>query len=98
MLKVVLRYTDCLQDGRNVFRILADNNAKILKTRKGFSIHPKITIVVKDYNELNLLISELNCNCSYEVRVVKTKIMNSQEYIKTILPTLREKRKENKQC
>ena len=76
MLKVVLRYTDCLQDGRNVFRILADNNAKILKTRKGFSIYPKITIVVKDYNELNFLISELNHNCFYEIRVVKTKVIN----------------------
>ena len=76
MLKVVLRYTNCIQDGRNVFRILADNNIKILKTRKGLSIYPKITIVVKDYNELNFLISELNHNCFYEIRVVKTKVIN----------------------
>lgn len=76
MLKVVLRYTNCIQDGRNVFRILADNNVKILKTRKGLSIYPKITIVVKDYNELNFLISELNHNCFYEIRVVKTKVIN----------------------
>lgn len=83
MLKVVLRYTNCLQDGRNVFQILADNNVMILKTRDGWSIYSKITIVVKDYNELNFLISELNRNCSYEVRVIKTKIINSQECIKT---------------
>lgn len=83
MLKVVLRYTNCLQDGRNVFQILADNNVMILKTRDGWSIYSKITIVVKDYNELNFLISELNRNCSYEVRVIKTKIINSQKYIKT---------------
>lgn len=68
-----MKYTDCLQDGRNVFNILAIRNVEILKTRQKSSIYPKITIRIKDNNELNQLISALNRNCTYEVRVVKVK-------------------------
>lgn len=79
MLKVVLKYTDCLQDGRRVFNTLAHYNVAILKTKCGLcSIEPKITIVVRDWSELNDLVSALNCNCSYEVRVVKTKIIKEK--------------------
>ena len=72
-MRAVLKYTNCMQDGRNVFRVLADNNVEILKTRPGLSIYPQITIRIKDYNELNQLVSTLNKNCTYEVRVVKVK-------------------------
>ena len=72
MLKAVLRYTDCLQDGRNVFGILAENKIKILKTTS-FLDHPRITICVDDYDQLNKLLFKLNANCQYEVRVVKVK-------------------------
>lgn len=72
-MKVVLRYTDCLQDGKNVFNTLAIKNIEILKTKRGISIYPQITIRVNDTNELNQLIAMLNRNCSYEVSVVKTK-------------------------
>ena len=74
MLRVVLKYTDCLQDGRNVFNVLAMNNIEILKTKiKSFSIYPRVTIRVKDYKELNDLISQLNQKCIYEVAVEKVK-------------------------
>ena len=74
MLRVVLKYTDCLQDGRNVFSVLAMNNIEILKTKvKSFSIYPRVTIRVKDYKELNDLIFRLNQKCNYEVIVEKVK-------------------------
>lgn len=74
MLKVVLKYTDCLQDGRNVFNVLAMNNIEILKTRvKSFSIYPRVTIRAKDYKELNSLMSHLNQKWTYEVVVEKVK-------------------------
>ena len=88
------RYTTIYLELQNSnCRFASDHSSQIYRTSIDLE-----QLNIKDYNELNLLISELNRNCSYEVRVVKTNIMNSQEYIKTILPTLREKRKENKQC
>ncbi len=74
MLKAVLQYTDCLQDGRNVFTVLARNGVTILKTRD-CGIHPLVTIVVKDYHHLNDVVAKCNATCSYEVRVVKTKFL-----------------------
>ena len=73
LMKAVIKYTDCLQDGKNVFNTLAIRNVEILKTRQGLSIYPQITIHIKDNDELNQLISALNRNCIYEVRVVKVK-------------------------
>jgi hypothetical protein len=79
MLKVVLQYTDCMQDGRNVFNTLANHSVAILKTQsRSWTIYPRITIVVRDYPELNDLVCALNCNCSYEVRVVKTKMIKEK--------------------
>lgn len=70
----VLEYTDCLQDGRNVFRVLANRNIEVLKTKqKAYNIYPHITIRINDQNELNQLLSDLNRNCKYEVRLVKVK-------------------------
>ena len=77
----VLKYTDCLQDGRNVFRVLANRNVEILKTKQGCSIYPKITIRISDQNELSQLLSDLNKNCTYEVRLVKIK---SERRIKSV--------------
>lgn len=82
-MKVTLRYTDCLQDGRNVFSVLGRRNIKILKTRRGFSIYPKITVVVKTYTELNELLNDLNRTCEYEVSVVKV-----HRHIKDLLQEL----------
>lgn len=79
MLKVVLQYTDCLQDGRNVFHTLANYGIVILKTRlRSWTIYPRITIVVRDYPELNDLVCALNRNCIYEVCVVKTKMIKEK--------------------
>lgn len=69
-----MEYTECMQDGKNVFRVLAAHNVEILKTKqKADSIYPEITIRIKDNNELNQLIRALNNNCTYEVRVVSIK-------------------------
>lgn len=70
----ILQYTECLQDGRNVYRILAKNNAEIVKTvRKCGSIYPKIVIRVEDINELNDLLEQLNDFSIYGVRMLKIK-------------------------
>lgn len=74
MLKVVLQYTDCLQDGKNVFSVLASDNIMILKTKSSsYSTKTKITILIDNYDELNKVIHDLNKTCLYEVRVVKVK-------------------------
>ena len=74
MLKVVLKYTDNLQDGKNVIRTLTENKILILKTCSPiFSINPRITVLFKDYNELQSVLHQLNCNCSYEVVPIKIK-------------------------
>lgn len=73
----VLKYTDCLSDGKNVFRVLANRNVEVLKTKQGASIYPNITIRVNDQNELSQLLSDLNRNCIYEVRLVKIKAERS---------------------
>lgn len=81
MLKAVLKYTDCLQDGRNVFSILAAQNIRILKTRTPcLSIYPRVTILIEDYQELNKLLCTLNYSCNYEVRVVKTIELKGKKY------------------
>ena len=85
-MKVVLEYTDCLQDGKNVFSILAANDVEILKSKKIYwSIEVLVTIRIKDGNELNKLIYELNRNCKHEVRVISVKFEdNFLERIKRI--------------
>ena len=70
----VLKYTDCLSDGKNVFRIIANRNIEVLKTKqKSYDIYPQITIRIDGQNELSQLLSDLNKNCIYEVRLVKVK-------------------------
>lgn len=73
-MRAILRYTDCLLDGKNVFRVLSENNVDILDTKQWpWSICPKITIHIESHRELNKLLYELNRRCTYEVRLVKTK-------------------------
>ena len=75
VVKAILQYTD-LGDGKNVFSTLAQYDVSVLKTTTPwFSICPKITIKMNDYSELNELVSALNRNCIYEVRVLKTKVI-----------------------
>ena len=73
MLKVVLKYTDCLQDGRVVFGVLAAHKVEILHTRSFLTMYPRVTIRIKDYDELNDILYDLNKQSSYEVRIVKVK-------------------------
>ena len=73
MLRVVLKYTDCLQDERNVFRVLAAHKVEILHTWSFLTMYPRVTIRIKDYDKLNDILYDLNKQSSYEVRVVKVK-------------------------
>lgn len=70
----ILRYTDSMQDGRNVFAILARGNAKILKTfrKSKYTIRPSVVIRVDSFDELNKVLVELNESCNYEVSVDET--------------------------
>ena len=79
MLQVILQYADCMQDGKNVFRILSDFNTTILKTEKKPHYRTQVTILVKDNNTLNLLMSTLNRDCHFEVIIVERKELQYTE-------------------
>lgn len=73
-MKVILQYTDCMSDDKNVFGILARNNVEVIETKqKWFSIYPLVTIRVKDTNTLNKILEQLNEKSVYGVRIVKVK-------------------------
>ena len=74
-MRAVLRYTDCMQDGRKVFLALAKMGIRVLETKK-CGIHPEITVFVENREKLNKLIALLNQNCTYEVSIVKTRDSN----------------------
>ena len=73
MIKAVLRYTDCMQDGRNVYAVLTSKMVPIIRTSRSWSMYPKITILLRDYEHLNNILNILNTKCTYEVRLVKYK-------------------------
>ena len=82
-MRAILRYTDCLQDGKNVFRVLAENDVEILRTKqRSYSIYPEITILIANQQKLNELLGKLNCGCTYEVRLMKTQKGNVCDYCK----------------
>lgn len=73
-MKVILQYTDCMSDDKNVFGVLARNNVEVIKTeQKKFSIYPLITIRVKDTDTLNKVLGQLNEKSVYGVRIAKVK-------------------------
>lgn len=73
-MKVILQYTDCMSDDKNVFGVLARNNVEVIKTKqKQFSIYPLITIRVKDADTLNKVLEQLNEKSVYGVRIAKVK-------------------------
>ena len=77
-MKVILQYTDCMSDDKNVFGVLARNNVEVIGTKqKRFSIYPLITIRVKDTNTLNKILEQLNEKSIYGVRIVKVKLNKS---------------------
>ncbi len=71
MIKAILRYTDCLQDGRKVFTVLTNNKITVVGTKYNWSMYPRVVVLVKDYDHLSSLLHELNTSCTYEVRLVK---------------------------
>lgn len=73
-MKVILQYTDCMCDDKNVFGVLAINNIEIIKTKQGqYSIYPLVTIRVKDTDTLNKILEQLNEKSVYGVRIAKVK-------------------------
>ena len=74
-MKVVLEYTDCLEDGKNVFYTLSKyDDVQILNsTNKLGTIYQKITIRINSQNELKKLICDLRNNCIYTVKVLSVK-------------------------
>lgn len=86
----ILKYTDCAQDGKNIFGILSKNNVTILKTkRKQFDIYPEIKIKIKDTSELNKLLYELNEVSIYGVSLMKIK--SEEGFLKRFIKGLFEK-------
>ncbi len=71
-MRAILQYTNCGQDGKNVYKELAANGIDILNVKEfPFSINPQITILIQNRPQLNELIYKLNHCCTYEVRLVK---------------------------
>ena len=71
MIKAVLRYTDCLQDGRKVYEVLTNNKVIIVGTKRSWSMYPRIVILLNNYDQLSSILHELNNKCTYEVRLLK---------------------------
>ncbi len=80
MVKAVLQYTDCLQDGKTFFSVLSNHTVIILKSKSSLcSTAVKVTVIMRDYLELHKLIGQLNRQCTYEVRVVKVKTVKEKK-------------------
>ena len=71
MIKAILRYTDCLRDGKKVYTALTNNKVTIVGTQRSWSMYPRVVILVKDYDHLSCLLHGLNASCTYEVRLLK---------------------------
>ena len=82
-MKVILQYTDCMSDDKNVFGVFARNNVEVIKTKQGrYSIYPLVTIRVKDTDTLNKILEQLNEKSVYGVRIVKVK--SDKSFIKRL--------------
>lgn len=66
-MKVVLKYEWKSRDTKIIFSILAKKKIKIIKT----SDYGEVTIYIKNYDDLNKLIAELNSETTYGVVVRK---------------------------
>lgn len=70
-MKAVLKYTDCSDDKRLVYGILAANNIIVIKEIHSLLLCPKVLISIKDYSELNNLVRKLNEKTYYGVSIVR---------------------------
>ena len=82
MIQATLRYTDLLEDGQMVYKVLTANKIPIIKTKPAIllSIHPKIIVLFKDHNELSDVLYQLNDECRYEVALLKCKNVKENNY------------------
>lgn len=75
-MRATIEYTDhlILRDGKKVFQVLAENNVKIIKTKLGtFVSQTRVIIEVKNYDEINMLLAELNRRCTEGVKLIKVR-------------------------
>lgn len=68
-MKAVLKYERSSRDTKTIFSILAKKKIKIIKT----SDFGEVTIYIKNYDDLNKLVAELNSETTYGVVVKKVK-------------------------
>lgn len=68
-MKAVLKYERNSSDTKIIFSILAKKKIKIIKT----SDFAEVTIYIKNYDDLNKLVAELNSETVYGVVVKKVK-------------------------
>ena len=68
-MKAVLKYERNSRDTKTIFSILAKKKIKIIKT----SDFGEVTIYIKNYDDLNKLVAELNSETAYGVVVKKVK-------------------------
>ena len=81
MIKATLKYTDCLQDGKNVFRTLVDNGAEIIATKppRACSIYPRVIVLFNNTKHMYDTLYSLNRMCIYEVTLVKFKHLKEKK-------------------
>lgn len=75
-MRATIEYEDHLisRDGKKVFQVLAENNIKIIKTKLGtFCSQTRVIIEVKNYDEVNMLLAELNRRCTEGVKLIKVR-------------------------
>ncbi len=75
-MRATIEYNDYLisHDGKQVFRVLAENNIKIIKTKIGtYCSQIRVIIEVNNYDEVNMLLAELNRHCAGGVKLIKVR-------------------------
>ena len=81
MIKATLKYTDCMQDGKNVFRTLINNGAEIMVTKPArfYSICPRVIVLFNNTKHMYETLYELNRMCNYEVALVKYRYLKEKK-------------------
>ena len=73
-MRAVLEYTDCLNEGNKVYKVLAQHKILVLNNScVRVDLHRRVTVYVHDWDELNALVIDLNTVCHWQVAIIKTK-------------------------
>ena len=81
MIKATLKYTNCLADGKNVFRVLVDNGVEIVATKPPLfcSICPRVIVLFNNTKHMYDTLYNLNRMCIYEVALVRYRHLKEKE-------------------